>query len=89
MEEITREKQAAQAKTVVGFMRNSREDPELMQRRFQLQSIKEAVRNKTMSVDKANMILLNLVKNENTSIIKKMKGDKTKQMNNLIEKINK
>ena len=71
-------------------MKAKQVDDATAKKRFQLQSVKEAVQNKQMTVDEANELLLRSTKTQNLKAFKDLKsGPQTKDFQHLLKKISK
>lgn len=60
-----------------------------IQKRYQLQSVKEAISNNTMDLNEANNVLYKNAKEENAKLMKAVKGNRTNSVSRFMRKIKK
>ena len=71
-------------------MKAKQADDATAKKKFRLQSVREAVLNKQMTVDEANSLLLRSAKTQNLKAFKDLKGGaQTKEFHHLLKKIGK
>ena len=78
--EAAAKKKEEEAKQQASYLKGKQIDKFAQQKRFQLLSVKEAINNNTMTIDRANEILFNQVRSENQKIVKAMSGKNLKKM---------
>ena len=85
MEKKAKKKEAMANK--FSFMQAKAIDKFAIEQRFQLQTVKEAIANNTMTVDRANEILFKKTSTENAKLMKNVIGKRSNSVSRFMKKI--